>query len=235
MLRPSGPSLSGDIADAPAAEHNGLVTLPWLIALMALGGLLAGLAGRAAISRYAGSGAGRLPPLTAEAATAAVTALIAARAGPAAAVPALCWLGACGVPLAVIDVRTRRLPDALTAAAYAGTIVLLSAAAAAQSHWAQLARAAGGGAALAACFLVLALAGPGSVGLGDVKLSASAGTALAWFGWRVLFGGVFAGLLLAAVYGVVLLALRRATLRQQIPFGPFLLAGTLTAIVTAIR
>jgi leader peptidase (prepilin peptidase)/N-methyltransferase len=46
--------------------------------------------------------------------------------------------------------------------------------------------------------------------------------------------GVFAGLVLAAVYGLTLLALRRATMRQQIPFGPFLLAGTLAAIIAAL-
>jgi leader peptidase (prepilin peptidase)/N-methyltransferase len=175
-----------------------------------------------------------LPPLLVETATAAVTALLAAAAGATAVLPALCWLGACAIPLAVIDVREHRLPDVLTAAAYVGTLVLLTGAAAAGGHWAQLGRAAAGGAAAAACFVVLALASPGSVGLGDVKLAASAGTALAWFGWRVLVAGVFAGLLLAAVFGVILLVVRRASLRQKIPFGPFLLAGTLAAVIAAL-
>jgi leader peptidase (prepilin peptidase) / N-methyltransferase len=245
------------------------VTLSWLVAAVALAGLVAGIAARAAVMRYsaAGRGAGegvpggggeeenagaarggdrsaaavtaagrrlRLPPLSVEVATAAVAGLLAASAGAVPVLPALCWLGVCAVPLTLIDMRVRRLPDVLTAAAYSGTLVLLAAAAAATGHWAQLGRAAVGGAALAACFLALALAGPGSVGLGDVKLSASAGTTLAWFGWRVLLAGVFAGLVLAAVYGLTLLALRRATMRQQIPFGPFLLAGTLAAIIAAL-
>lgn len=166
-------------------------------------------------------------------ATVGLFGLPAASTSPALVVVALCWLGACAVPLALIDARTHRLPDALTGAAYAGTLALLTAAAAAGGHWAQLGRAAAGGAVLAACFLTLALARPGSVGLGDVKLSASAGTAMAWFGWRVLLAGTAAGLLLAAAFGLALLAVRRATLRQQIPFGPFLLAGALAAAIAA--
>ncbi|HUC21789.1 MAG TPA: hypothetical protein VMA73_03720 [Streptosporangiaceae bacterium] len=37
------------------------------------------------------------------------------------------WLVICGLPLAIIDIRVRRLPDALTAACAAGILVLLTA------------------------------------------------------------------------------------------------------------
>jgi leader peptidase (prepilin peptidase) / N-methyltransferase len=204
----------------------------WLVAAAAAAGLVAGVGGRAAVRRYVPDD-GRLPPLSAELATAVLFGLLAAGVGAAVVLAALCWLGGCAVPLALIDARTRRLPDPLTAAAYAGTLALLVVAAAAGGHWPELGRAAAGGAVLAGCLLALALIGPGAVGLGDVKLAASAGTALGWYGWRVLLTGPFAGLLLAALYGLVLLALRRATLRQQIPFGPFLLAGTFAAIIAA--
>ena len=40
---------------------------------------------------------------------------------------ALAWLALLGVPLAVIDVRSRRLPDKLTVPAFAGVIALLGA------------------------------------------------------------------------------------------------------------
>jgi leader peptidase (prepilin peptidase)/N-methyltransferase len=166
-------------------------------------------------------------------ATGVLCAGLAASAGLVPVLAAMCWLAACSVPLALIDARIRRLPDPLTAAAYAGTLALLAVAAAAGAHWGQLGRAAAGGAVLAGCLLALALVGPGAVGLGDVKLAASAGTALAWYGWGLLVAGVFAGLLLAACYGLVLLVLGRATLRHQIPFGPFLLAGTFAAVISA--
>ncbi|MGO9078947.1 MAG: prepilin peptidase [Streptosporangiaceae bacterium] len=214
------------------AYHNGQVELSWLVGLAAAAGLAAGAGARAAASRYLPAGR-RLPPGAAEAGTAALFALLAAAVRPPLALAAMCWLAACAVALAVIDEATRRLPDPLTAAAYAGVMVLLLGAAADQGSWGRLGRAAAGGAVLAGCFLLLALARPGAVGFGDVKLAASTGSALAWFGWGALLDGAAAGLILAAAWGLALLALRRATLRQQIPYGPFLLAGALAVIVAA--
>jgi leader peptidase (prepilin peptidase)/N-methyltransferase len=37
--------------------------------------------------------------------------------------------------------------------------------------------------------------------------------------------------LLAAVYGLALLVARRVTLKQRIPFGPFMIAGTFLALL----
>jgi leader peptidase (prepilin peptidase)/N-methyltransferase len=56
---------------------------------------------------------------------------------------------------------------------------------------------------------------------------------LAWSGWPTLAAGAFAGFLLAAVYGLGLLVSRRATRGQRIPFGPFMVAGTLLALLAA--
>jgi len=67
--------------------------------------------------------------------------------------------------------------------------------------------------------------------LGDVKLAASLGTLLAWFGWRLLLAGGFAGFLLAGIYGSAVLASGRATRKQPIPFGPFMIAGAVLAVV----
>ena len=117
-----------------------------------------------------------------------------------------------------------RLPDPLTAAAYAGTAVLLLLAAAAGgpgASWAALLRAALGGLALAGFYLLLLIISPSGMSLGDVKLAASLGTLLAWFGWRVLIAGGAAGFLLGGLAGVVLLVSRRAARKQLIPFGPY--------------
>ena len=40
---------------------------------------------------------------------------------------------------------------------------------------------------------------PSGMSLGDVKLAASLGTLLAWFGWRLLIAGGFAGLWLGGL------------------------------------
>ncbi len=125
----------------------------------------------------------------------------------------------------------QRLPDALTAPAYAGTIGLLLLAAAAGGHWHSMLRAVIGGLALAAAYFALAIISRSAIGLGDAKLAASLGTMLAWAGWPVLVAGTLAGFLLAAVYGLGLLALRRSSWRQRIPFGPFMIAGAFLALV----
>jgi len=141
---------------------------------------------------------------------------LAARVHPALVLAAACWLAACAVPLAFIDAAVRRLPDRLTIPAYAGTALLL----ATSGHWPALLRAALGGLALAGFYLVLLLISPSAMGLGDVKLAASLGTLLAWFGWRTLIAGGAAGFLLGGLVGIVLLASGRATRKQHIPFGP---------------
>lgn len=156
-----------------------------------------------------------------------------ARVHPGFVLAAACALALCAVPLAFIDVAVHRLPDVLTAAAYAGTMLLLLLAAAAGGHWGDLARAALGGVALAGVYLTLLLISPSGMGLGDVKLAASLGTLLAWSSWRTLVLGGFAGFLLAAVYSIALLATRRATRKQHIPFGPFMIAGAFAVILAS--
>jgi leader peptidase (prepilin peptidase) / N-methyltransferase len=152
---------------------------------------------------------------------------------PALVAAAACWLVVCAVPLAAIDVAVRRLPDALTGAAFGGTAAFLLAAAAYDGTWPALARAGGGALAVAAFFTVIALARPGSAGLGDAKMGLSVGALAGWLGWDVLVSAVFAGFLLAGVYGLWLLAVRRARLSTTLAYGPFLLAGCLVTVLLA--
>ncbi|MGI8445824.1 MAG: prepilin peptidase [Streptosporangiaceae bacterium] len=169
-------------------------------------------------------------PLLAELAAGVVLAVVAARVSSAWELAALAWLALLAVPLAFIDVAVRRLPDPLTAAACAGTLALLAVAALTGHQPGHLGRAAVGAAALACFYLALSVIRPGGMGLGDSKLAASAGAALGWISWQALLTGTFAAFALAAVYGGVLLALHRATRTSHLPFGPFILIGTLAAI-----
>jgi leader peptidase (prepilin peptidase)/N-methyltransferase len=171
------------------------------------------------------------PPLSVEITTALLLAALAARVHPGVVLAAACWLALCAVPLAFIDVAVRRLPDLLTGLAWAGTALLLLLAAASGGQWGSLVRAIIGGAALAGFYLLLLIVSPSGMGLGDVKAAASIGTLLAWAGWRVLLAGSFAGFLLAALYGGALLISGRASRKQQIPFGPFMLAGAFLAVL----
>jgi leader peptidase (prepilin peptidase)/N-methyltransferase len=171
------------------------------------------------------------PPLAVEAVTAILLAALAARIHPALVLAAACWLALCAVPLAFIDIAVQRLPDPLTASGYAGTALLLLVAAAASGHWHALARAALGGIALAGFCLMLALISPSGMGMGDVKAAASLGTMLAWRSWTSVIAAGLAGFLFAAAFGIALLISRRATRKQQIPFGPFMITGAFLIVL----
>jgi leader peptidase (prepilin peptidase) / N-methyltransferase len=171
------------------------------------------------------------PPLLAGIISAVLLGALAARVHPGLVLAAACWLALCCVPLGFIDAAVHRLPDLLTAPAYGGTVVLLLLAAVAGEDWHALIRALFGGAALAGLCLILTVLSPSGMGLGDVKLAAGLGTLLAWYGWRALLGGTLAGFALAACYGVVLLVTHRATRKQHIAFGPFLIVGAFAVLL----
>ena len=173
------------------------------------------------------------PPLLTGMISAVLLGALAARVHPGLVLAAACWLALCCVPLGFIDAAVHRLPDLLTAPAYGGTVTLLLAAAVAGEDWHALVRALFGGAALAGLCLILTVLSPSGMGLGDVKLAAALGTLLAWSGWRALLGGTLAGFALAALYGIVLLVTHRATRKQHIAFGPFLIAGAFAVLLAA--
>jgi len=174
-------------------------------------------------------------PLVLELTTAGVLALLFGRFAAQPDVLAFAFLGTLGVALAAIDIAVQRLPDLLTLPAYPILIALLGGAAIADHDAAAFVRALLGGLALAAGFLLLALVRPGQMGGGDIKLAGIAGLALGWLGWPTLIAGALLGFVLSAVASLILLAARRVTLRSAICFGPFLLGGTLLALLTSGR
>jgi leader peptidase (prepilin peptidase)/N-methyltransferase len=180
---------------------------------------------------HCGRSVGR--PATLELFTAVVLALLLGRFARQPDVIAFAFLGIIGVALSAIDIAVNRLPDRLTLPAIPLLIALLAAAAAIGHQGGALVRALLGGLVLGGCFLLLALVRPGQLGGGDIKLAVLAGLALGWLGWHTLITGAALGFLLAGLAGLILLALRRATLRTQLCFGPFLLTGVLVGMLAA--
>ena len=82
-----------------------------------------------------------------------------------------------------------------------------------------------------AIFFVLHLVSPRSMGFGDVKLSFMLGLSLGGSGGARWSLGLFLGFLYGAVIGLVLIATQIRGTSQALPFGPFLAAGTITAIL----
>jgi leader peptidase (prepilin peptidase)/N-methyltransferase len=128
------------------------------------------------------------------------------------------------VPLALIDLDTRLLPNKLTLPAAVVAVVLGTLVDSPGEVGRVIAGVAAGG-----FFLVVALAYPKGMGIGDVKLAAVLG----------LFLGraVAAALLIALVSGVlvgVLIMARRGVAegrKTAVPFGPFLAFGGVLAVL----
>lgn len=140
-------------------------------------------------------------------------------------------LGSISVALALIDLDTHTLPDRIVLPAYPVAAVLLTAAALLAGEPERLLVALIGGVSMFGVYLLMALAYPGGMGLGDVKLAGVLGLYLGWLGWDALAVGAFAAFLLGGLFSLVLMVTRRATLRSGIPFGPWMIAGAWVGIL----
>ncbi|MGP3535120.1 prepilin peptidase [Microbacterium sp. RD1] len=138
------------------------------------------------------------------------------------------------VVLAVVDVRTHRLPDRYVLPGYPIAAVLLTVSALAGGAPGRLWSVAGGALALFGFYLLLRMLRPGAMGGGDVKLAGVVGAYLGFFGWESVLLGAAAGFVLGGVFGVLLVVTRRARAGTALAFGPFLLAGAWLALFAAV-
>lgn len=151
--------------------------------------------------------------------------------GSSASLPAHLFLAGVGVPLAVIDLREHRLPNWLTLPAYPVAGALLGLAAIADEDSAGAWRALAGMVILIGFYDLISRINPAGMGYGDVKFSGVLGLYLGWAGWDAIVVGTLAAFVAGAVTGLGLLITRRAELSSSMPFGPFMLAGTVIGIV----
>lgn len=148
-----------------------------------------------------------------------------AAAGHLVLLAALLTAMAGSVALALIDLDTHRLPNRIVLPAYPVLLVLLTLSSALTGEWGALLRGLVGMVVLGGVYLLLALAVPRGMGLGDVKLAGVLGLVLAYLGWGPLAVGAFAAFLLGGSFGIVLLVVGRARRSTGIPFGPWMLLG----------
>ena len=146
--------------------------------------------------------------------------------------PAYLVLVSALLALSLIDFDTFLLPNKIVYPLSVALVVLLRRGGGARRLRRRTScRALLGGLAAFAFFLTVHLIAPRGMGFGDVKLSFSLGVALGWISWGSVFLGLFLGFLLGAVIGVLLIATRVRSRRDHVPFGPFLAAGTVLAIL----
>ncbi len=135
------------------------------------------------------------------------------------------------VVVSVIDVHTRKIPNRLMYPLTPALGVLMVAAAVLSGDPGRALWALVGAVAAFAGLFVVALIQPRGMGMGDVKLAAFIGLGLGYLsGWHVLLG-IFGGFLLGGVVGILLLATGARRRRDLIPFGPYLAAGGVLALL----
>ncbi len=134
----------------------------------------------------------------------------------------LAGFGAVLVLLAAEDLRSRRLPNALTLPAI-GCAVVLAGAWPGHGWQASLAGGAAGFGLMLAAFVLL----PG-FGAGDVKLCALIGLLV---GWPLVLTALTLGVFCNGLCGLALLASGRAGRRSVMPYGPGLILGALLVLL----
>ena len=154
----------------------------------------------------------------------------AARFGFDWALPAFLVLLAGLLALACTDLEHLVLPKRIVYPTLALVGVLLLLAAAVTDRWHNLLVAGLSAIAWFVVFFALNALSPRLLGFGDVRLAPLLGLALGWLGVRYVLLGFFAANVIGAVVGIALIATKRISRRQQIPFGVFLALGTALAI-----
>jgi leader peptidase (prepilin peptidase) / N-methyltransferase len=128
------------------------------------------------------------------------------------------------LPVAVVDLRRRLIPNAILLPAAAAALAIL--AVTSPRHLAEHAVAA---AAAGGLLLAPALARPAAMGMGDVKLAAVMGLCLG----RSVVVAMLCALLAGTAAGAVIIARRGVGegRRTVIPLGPFLAAGAVIGML----
>ena len=201
---------------APIADRDNIPVVSWLL-----------LRGRC---RACGE---RIPlhyPLV-ELGTAALFVAAAIRLGPTWSLPAFCVFFAALLAVSVIDLHHYLIPNRVVYPTLCLVVPLMARAAAVDGSWSHFGDAAiGGMGAFAALFLVH-LVSPRGMGFGDVRLAGVIGFMAGWLGFRYVVLALFLAFLLASVVGVALIVSRLRSRRDAVPFGPFMAAGAVVAVV----
>ncbi len=136
------------------------------------------------------------------------------------------------VAMAVIDIETKLLVNVLTYPAALGFLFAVLALSTPNDYSAGIAPALWAGGLYLLFFLLVHFVYPAGMGFGDVKLAPTLGLAIGWLftdpflAVQRMLVAVVLGLLLGGVIGIIVQRSRKA----EVPFGPFMVLGTLIVI-----
>ena len=172
-----------------------------------------------------------LPPGVAETSCALVTGVGVFLAWGGPLIGLVVWAGWLGVALGAVDIVHHRLPDALTLPAIPITLLVVGVTAWVSPESGNVVAALVVAVVLSVLFLLLAAVAPTGMGHGDVKLVPSLALMTGFVSIAAAVLSVLLAFVLGAGWAAVGLASRRMTMKTDIPFGPFLLAGCWLVLV----
>lgn len=178
---------------------------------------------------------GRYPALKTRITTAVLTGLLCAalalRTGEDWALPAFLALAVLSVQLGRVDLEKHLLPNPMVLTLLCAGLTLLTLSSWASGQWASLFQAVAGAVILLLVYVLMALASPGGIGMGDVKLAAPVGLYLGYLGWSSLFYGGALAFVVGGIVSAVFIGLRKLKPSAEIAFGPSMLGTTLCMIL----
>jgi leader peptidase (prepilin peptidase)/N-methyltransferase len=135
------------------------------------------------------------------------------------------------VVLAFIDLDHMLLPKKIVYATMTIVATVFVAGAATGTQWHRLLVAAISAVVPWALFFVINFIAPRALGFGDVRLALLIGFGLGWLGAGYALLGFLVASVLGSVVGLTMIALGKAGRRTPIPFGTFLAAGAMVAVL----
>ncbi len=153
-----------------------------------------------------------------------------------AAISAVLLLGL--IPLAVIDARTKRLPNPIVGTLAVIGVVLVLLAAGFTGEWRRVIEALIAAAVCLAFFALLTwgserLTGRAGMGWGDVKLAGVLGLYLGWLAPRFVVICFLLAFMSGALVGVGLIVTGKGSRKTALPFGVYLALGALLSVLVA--
>ncbi|GIM98253.1 prepilin peptidase [Paractinoplanes toevensis] len=138
-----------------------------------------------------------------------------------------------GIFLSAVDIAAHRLPTRVVSGTAGVIAAAISLATLLERNSEILVRAGLGALAVGGVYLLLFVLAPDGIGAGDVRLAAVTGLTLGPGGWRMVVLGLALPYLLCLPVAVATAIRRRGQPSTPIPFGPFLIAGSVIAGVAA--
>ena len=135
-----------------------------------------------------------------------------------------------GMWLSLIDIDTHLLPRRIVYRTIAVAMPLLVLSAFFDSTG-SIAGMLIGGLGMWLMLRVLEVLSRGDLGGGDVGLGALLGLYLGWISYEAILVGLFTSFLVGGLFALVLLVTRKANRHTHFAFGPFLIVGTLIAVL----